>query len=328
MKNLESILAPVEDNLEHRIIEQIQRLELYQSYERAFVEASGLPLRLVSVRGGLVSASDQHHRNPFCELLANQTGSCEACSRTRRDLIQSDEPDHHTSTCFAGLCESCIPIRTGGRTIGFLLTGQVMTEKATPARFARLTRWMREWGVDIDEARLRRAYFATPVMSRKHYRAILDLLTIFAGHLSLLADQLVLRHENSEAPDINRACEFIKDHLTEPLDLKLVAESANLSSCYFCKKFKESTGLTFTAYVARTRVEAAKKLLVNPQVRVSEVAFEVGFQSLTHFNRVFKEVAGLSPTQFRDRLPDMVLKTNGHRHPRDWGEFEPSGSRG
>jgi AraC-like DNA-binding protein/ligand-binding sensor protein len=308
------MLPPVEDNLEHRIIGKIHRLELYQNYERAFVEATGLPLRLVSVGGWQASGCEVHHKNPFCELLAQQNKSCEACSRARQDLTLFEEANHHTSTCFAGLCESCIPIQTGGRTIGFLLTGQIMTDKPTPIRFARLARRMREWGVTFDEAKLRKFFFATPVMSRQHYRAILDLLTVFAGHLSLIADQLVLRHDNSEAPDINRAREFIRDHLTEPLDLKLVADSANLSSCYFCKKFKESTGLTFTAYVARTRVEAAKELLVNPQVRVSEVAFEVGFQSLTHFNRVFKDIAGLSPTQFRDRLPDMTLKTNGHFH--------------
>ena len=52
MKNLESMLPPVEENLEHRIIEQIHHLELYQNYERAFVEATGLPLRLVSAGAG------------------------------------------------------------------------------------------------------------------------------------------------------------------------------------------------------------------------------------------------------------------------------------
>lgn len=329
MKNLESILPPVEESLEHRIIEQIRRLELYQNYVRAFVEATGLPLRLASVDDWQASGCDINRKNPFCELLAKQNKSCDACSRVRQELMLFGESDHHTSTCFAGLCESCIPIRTGGRTIGFLLTGQIMTDKPTPTRLARLIQRMREWGVVFDEAQLRKSYFSTQAMSRKHYRSILELLTIFAGHLSLNADQLILRNDNSEAPEIQRAREFIKDHLTEPLDLKLVAESANLSSCYFCKKFKESTGLTFTAYVARTRVEAAKEMLLNPQVRVSEVAFEVGFQSLTHFNRVFKEIAGLSPTQFRDQLPDMALKTNSHHHSRNqWHSDAPTSAAG
>ena len=56
-------------------------------------------------------------------------------------------------------------------------------------------------------------------------------------------------------------------------------------------------------FVARTRIEKARHLLQNPKLRVSEIAFEVGFQSLTHFNRVFKNVVGESPTEFRARLP-------------------------
>ena len=66
--------------------------------------------------------------------------------------------------------------------------------------------------------------------------------------------------------------------------------------------FKKATGINFTDYVSRVRIEKAKNLLLNPNLRVSEVAYEVGFQSLTHFNRVFKRVQGQSPTDYRGQL--------------------------
>jgi AraC-like DNA-binding protein len=66
--------------------------------------------------------------------------------------------------------------------------------------------------------------------------------------------------------------------------------------------FRKSTGLNFTDYVSRIRVEKAKNLLLNHNLRVSEIAYEVGFQSLTHFNRVFKKVMGQSPTDYRGQL--------------------------
>jgi len=50
------------------------------------------------------------------------------------------------------------------------------------------------------------------------------------------------------------------------------------------------------------RIEKSKNLLLNPNLRVSEIAFEVGFQSLTHFNRVFKKLLGQSPTDYRAQL--------------------------
>ena len=66
--------------------------------------------------------------------------------------------------------------------------------------------------------------------------------------------------------------------------------------------FKKATGLTFTDYLGRVRVEKAKNLLLNPHLRVSEIAYTVGFQSLTHFNRVFRKLTGESPTDFREKL--------------------------
>ena len=72
---------------------------------------------------------------------------------------------------------------------------------------------------------------------------------------------------------------------------------------YFCKLFKKATGINFTEFVSRLRVEKAKNLLINPNLRISEIAYEVGFQSLTHFNRIFKKIAGQSPTDYREHLP-------------------------
>jgi AraC-like DNA-binding protein len=54
--------------------------------------------------------------------------------------------------------------------------------------------------------------------------------------------------------------------------------------------------------VSRARIEKAKNLLLNQNLRVSEIAYEVGFQSLTHFNRVFKKVIGQAPTEYRAQV--------------------------
>ena len=81
-----------------------------------------------------------------------------------------------------------------------------------------------------------------------------------------------------------------------------MAKAVNSSPFYFCKMFKKGTGINFTEYLSRIRIERSKNLLLNPHLRVSEIAFEVGFQSLTHFNRVFKNTVGQSPTHYREQL--------------------------
>jgi AraC-like DNA-binding protein len=118
-----------------------------------------------------------------------------------------------------------------------------------------------------------------------------------------VGNQILVQERNAEPPAVVRAKQYIADHQDEQLSLGQVAKAVNTSSFYFCKLFKKATGLNFTDYVSRVRIEKAKNLLLNPNTRISEVAFEVGFQSLTHFNRVFRKVVGESPTDYRRRLP-------------------------
>ena len=108
---------------------------------------------------------------------------------------------------------------------------------------------------------------------------------------------------------IRRAKAYIAGHHGDPIGLDDVARVLHVSTFYFRKMFKKATGLTFTDYLGRTRVEEAKHLLLNPHLRVSEVAYAVGFQSLTHFNRLFRELTGESPTGFRDDRKRWVSST-------------------
>jgi AraC-like DNA-binding protein len=152
----------------------------------------------------------------------------------------------------------------------------------------------------FDENVLREAYFGTRVVSREQHSAAVKLLTIFAEHLEIVSNQIVIQRDNAEPPMITKAKEFIREHHTEDLSLPQVAQFANVSPFHFCKSFKRATGLTFTNFLSRVRIERSN-LLINPQLRVSEIAYEVGFQSLTHFNRVFQKLLGQSPTKYRQR---------------------------
>jgi AraC-like DNA-binding protein len=112
----------------------------------------------------------------------------------------------------------------------------------------------------------------------------------------------MVKEAAAESPPVAKARLFIAEHQAEELSLAQVAQSVNMSAFYFCKMFKKATGMTFTDYLARVRVEKVKNLLLNPHKRVSEAAYEAGFQSLSQFNRVFRRIAGESPSAYRDRL--------------------------
>jgi YesN/AraC family two-component response regulator len=115
--------------------------------------------------------------------------------------------------------------------------------------------------------------FHSKVLSREQGEAMVQLLEISAKHLTVMANQILVEQQNEETPLITKAKRFIGEHQAETLSLDQMARTLNVSTFYFCKIFKKATGLTFTDYLARTRIERAKNLLLNPNVRVSEVAY-------------------------------------------------------
>ena len=103
----------------------------------------------------------------------------------------------------------------------------------------------------------------------------------------------------AEPVEIWKARKFIEEYSTEELSLSKVAKAANISRNHLSEKFKQVTGTNFVEYVAHTRFEKACELLRDVDLRISEIAFAVGFQSLSQFNRVFKKFSAKSPSAYR-----------------------------
>jgi AraC-like DNA-binding protein len=289
-------------NNNRSLIEAMVNSKIYQDYEKAFSETTGMPVALRALESSQLPHQGQRNENPFCKMMSQNSRPCSACLQVQDALSQSATQEPQTITCAVGMCDTAVPVRIGDRVIGFLQTGQVFRKTPTPSQFERTAKLTEEWGVETDRAKLQEAYFDTPVVSNKQHESVVKLLTIFAQHLSLLSNQVVVQRENSEPPVITRAKEYIHEHQTEEISLGQVAKAVNTSTFYFCKMFKKVVGINYTEYLSRIRIEKSKNLLLNPNLRVSEIAFEVGFQSLTHFNRVFKKILGQSPTQYRSQL--------------------------
>ena len=261
-----------------------------------------MPVSLHPVESWQLPQHGKKHENPFCAMMSEKSRSCAACLRLQKELADKAQHQAHTLTCELGLCDTSVPVRLGDKLIGFLQTGQVFRKKPTNTQFERTAKVIAEWGIDVDRDQLRRSFFETKVVSSKQHEAVVSLLGIFAQHISMISNQVLVQERNAEPPLIARAKRYIEEKQGEDLSLGEVAKAVNTSTFYFCKMFKKATGLHFTEYVSRVRIEKAKNLLLNPNLRVSEVAFEVGFQSLTHFNRVFKKIVGQSPTEYREQL--------------------------
>ncbi|MBS0664705.1 MAG: helix-turn-helix domain-containing protein [Verrucomicrobia bacterium] len=284
------------------LVGQLRRSQVVRDYERAFRDTTGLPIALRPVESFDLPHRGDPKESPFCALVTRANRSCAACLQFQRQVETRARLQPRTLKCFAGLCDSAVPVRVGENLIAFLQTGQVLVNRPSRARFARATRQLVKWGAEIDLRQLEEAYFQTRVVTARQYEAMLRLLTIFAQHLSTLSNQLMVQSSAAEAPAIARARTLIAERHSEELTLTSVAQAVNMSAFYFCKMFKKATGMTFTDYLARVRVEKVKNLLLNPHMRASEAAYEVGFQSLSQFNRVFRRIVGESTSSYRERV--------------------------
>jgi AraC-like DNA-binding protein/ligand-binding sensor protein len=286
-------------NADTYLIERLSRSQFYAEYQKAFGEATELPLTLRPLESWRLAHRHQVHENPLCAMLARPNRTCAACLEVQQRAIEGAKNGPATVTCFTGLCDTAVPIRLGERIIGFLETGQVALEAPSETQFSRIADQIVKWGSQVDLERLKGAYFRSKVLSSSRYAGVIHLLEIFGQHLSLVANQIALGEAQTESPMVRRAKAYIAGHQADPLHLEDVAKAMHVSTFYFCKLFKRATGLTFTDYLGRVRVEKAKTLLLNPHLRVTEIAYGVGFQSLTHFNRVFRKLTGESPSFFR-----------------------------
>lgn len=284
------------------LVEQLKRSDIYRDYAKAFRETTGLPFNLRAIEAFDLPHAGDPKENPFCALMARTNQSCAACLQLQRKVEEQAQMEPKTLRCFAGLCDSAVPVRVGDNLVAFLQTGQVLLHQPNKREFRKLTRDLIKLGVETDLKRLEEAYFQTRVLDRKQYEAMLRLLTVFAQHLASLSNQLMVTAAPVESPLVARAKLYITEHQDEEVSLRQVAAAVNTSAFYFCKMFKQATGLTFTDYLARTRIEKVKNLLLNPHKRISEAAYETGFQSLSQFNRVFRRVTGQSPTVWRAQL--------------------------
>lgn len=98
---------------------------------------------------------------------------------------------------------------------------------------------------------------------------------------------------------------YIHAHYNEAPDVNKVAADVHLSTAAFCRYFKKQTNITFTDFVNQYRITQAKTLLLK-DVSVSEACYEVGFESVSYFNKVFKKLTGQNPSAFKKKYADVT----------------------
>jgi AraC family transcriptional regulator len=113
---------------------------------------------------------------------------------------------------------------------------------------------------------------------------------------------------------LRRIKELVHAKMEDDLSLDEMAQSIGLSTAHFARMFRKSTGETPYQFVLRQRVERAKAMLRAPDARVLDVAVACGFKTQQHFAQVFRDVCGVSPTQYRQDFLDSEVFCASETH--------------
>lgn len=100
-------------------------------------------------------------------------------------------------------------------------------------------------------------------------------------------------------PQVQEAIHYLDERLHDPITMRDIADHLHLNASYFSVLFKEQTGLTFSEYLMRRRVQRAKEMLTNSEMTIAEISERVGYQTAKYFVKVFRTMEDMSPGQYR-----------------------------
>ncbi|MEC0226628.1 response regulator transcription factor [Paenibacillus alba] len=118
--------------------------------------------------------------------------------------------------------------------------------------------------------------------------------------------QVYEHHASGSDRSIEVALQYMRTHYQADLSLEKVASIVYLNPVYFSQLFKQKTGQGFKEYVTHLRLEQAKQLLLNPKLKLADVAERIGYQDMRHFSQVFRKKYGVTPSDYRQEHTQMV----------------------
>ena len=104
---------------------------------------------------------------------------------------------------------------------------------------------------------------------------------------------------NISSKPARKAAEYINEHFKEEFSVDDIADALFLNKSYLMRAFKQQTGVTLLQFLNMTRCETAKKLLVETDMCIETIAYEVGYVTASHFTRVFKSIVCITPSKYR-----------------------------
>ena len=289
--------------------------DVVRQFQLAFASATGLPVTLLPA-GPHPDAAETAAPTPaashvFCVDGCMGATSGKWCQRTLRDAERKavSSRGRVQFRCPSGLVKILVPVWLGDQHLGSVMVGPFSLASLDDTKLRQLKQRLKKFGLENEVDRLRVSWNYSPVVPRDKASAASELVNVFSLYLSESAHSLCLENAAQDSHLLKRVEACLDEFRDAGVESRDVARRLQLSPCHFCKVFKQQTGMTFSEYRTLRRVEKARQMLLDQQVRISEVAYACGFGSVPYFVRAFRRHQGCSPSQYRAaRRPEIQGK--------------------
>jgi AraC-like DNA-binding protein len=248
------------------------------------------------------------HRSEFCTLIkaAPNSPGCKFYDHEVRMQKAEELGQPFVDRCPAGAVELVLPFYIHGRFIGAYFCGQI-TEYDDPAE-AFEDIWQRVKARGVRRDRLQRAWSNVKPMNRDHLleagRLLLFALTHVADTLSdSVTERSIYLRSN---PFIRKVLLLVHYGQNGIPSLKEAAGQLDISPEYLSRTFKKVMKKSYVEYVTEIRMSKAQELLKNTDLPITDIAFEVGYQTHSYFTSLYRKMTGITPRQFRDSVGNVV----------------------
>jgi len=162
------------------------------------------------------------------------------------------------------------------------------------------SRGLRFTGRTADRAK----YMLMQMMEKRGIKRIMLLLSVLeelsqSDQLNYLSSCGFMKNYDETDEKINKIYEFTINNFMEDISLDRIAGVVYLSQSAFCRYFKNKTGKTYTQFLIEVRIGYSCKLLLQGKLNISEICYESGYKNLSNFNRHFKEITQITPSEYQ-----------------------------
>ncbi len=265
----------------------------------AFSETAQLPVYFAPAPFKDLGIMDQKYANPFCKMVSATERGCGECSSFQKRLTENTQTEC-SQFCEHGLVETTIPIHFDYQLVGYLQTGHIRIEEHSQKNL-KPSAWLDKSCQGKEKSQLAAFYEETRTLTQRQYDDRIELLKLVGMQIEVFAKDSSVK-EKGETSKIALVIDYLKENFKKKISLETISKKVGISRFYLCKLFLKETGVNLLDYLNGLRLEHAKLQLHEGARKIADVAIESGFQSVPHFNQVFRKRIGVSPKQYLNQF--------------------------